>query len=137
MTTTQTAEQFVSTITGGERDLITRRYKHTLNSLQSSGDKILQLEVLTFLDLARSGGRPDEAYNQAHGMSIAELNDYFAEEPEEPVDDEARRAEANELARFCLATGRSAAEYAQLDEVQRTAFIEQAIALGLVTVKEA
>jgi hypothetical protein len=136
-----TATRFTGTITGGDRDMISRRYKvaykDLIRPMDQGGDPFLFAEVLVFVDLVRRGSTPEEAQAQAHTMSHEQLGAYFADEPVEPVDESAYAEAARDMAEWCLITGRSVDEYRSLDEIVRAAFLDRALALGIVTAKEA
>lgn len=130
-----TVPAFVSTITGSERGMISRYYRVRFDELRD-GDRFVGLEALAFVHQFRELKRDREAYAAAQALTIEELGDYFASAAEDDVDEAVADAEAANLARWCLVTGRSTSEYLDLDERHRRAFIDQAIELGLAKVKE-
>lgn len=135
---THTVDQFSRTLTGGDRDAIARHYKATFTQLAARAndgtDHFTGLEALAFIDIMRQGNKAVDAFQVAHNLTTDELSEYFAKDSveETEIDQEVQHEAATELARWCLATGRTAAEYRELDQITRDAFVEQAIALGIV-----
>ncbi|MDF2805466.1 MAG: hypothetical protein K0S43_412 [Cellulosimicrobium sp.] len=79
-TSDRTAIEFYNTVTGEERGLVGRVYKRPLGKMTNEDPETF-IEALVFLDLHRR--REPDAQGKARGMTVGQLQDYFADESED------------------------------------------------------
>jgi len=93
MTNEMTAEDFFRTMTGFDEIAISRAFSEDIADLRKKPFTFMR--ALVFVDFRRQGKHDVEAHQDALGVTVGELEDYFAEDkpefdPEAPETDQGK-----------------------------------------------
>lgn len=83
MSTTIPASKYPGTLTGFDEIAIANQFGCEWTTLEDKPIKLLR--ALAFVDHRRNGLRDKDAYQAVMELTIAQVNDYFPDEEEEPV----------------------------------------------------
>ncbi len=87
------ADQFFETLTGFDEVAITAKFSTTVTNLignkkHPAHDPLRGGRALVFVHRRRGGDKDPDAYKYAMGLSIRQVQDYFAPEPEAEDDED-------------------------------------------------
>lgn len=87
-TTKKTVTESLELMTGFDEIAVEKKFGEDIDSLRVT----MSLRALVFLDHTRAGEKPQDAYDAAMGLTTKQLNEHFADDPdevnpEEPITD--------------------------------------------------
>lgn len=87
-THTMTAEEFLESLNGFDEIAISQRFGKTVTALANEGDQMTLARALVFVAKRRDGLNDGDSYQACMTLTLREVNEYFAVEPDEAMPEE-------------------------------------------------